>query len=329
MEARGGASAGRVRRGWAAVLVACCVLAVLPAAASAVTLTLTAAADPVESITTQFGATGSLDAGSQEITLRVKPSGGTGCAANPDADNGTLAVYDDSAGPGPYTETRNWTFDSAGSYLVCGWVVDTGRAGDPVVASSSETIAVRIPHLALSIGAPASVLRGRAFQVTMTAQTEAQREVDVALLPDAGRGCPANWGAAQDTAGWSGVFEDSVTGGPTTDARNEQLDATGRYLLCGYVDYDGQVTPEATASAAVDVVPPCVVPHLGPHATLRSAKARIVAAHCTVGVVRYVRSSRRRGTVLALSPRPGTGHATHAPVRITVSAGPRRQRRHR
>jgi hypothetical protein len=315
--------------GVGAVVAACCALAGVPASASAATIAITTGPDPVESITTQLGVTGTLETSDQHVTLKVKPAGGTGCAANAVADDGDLVIGTDP-GIGPYGKTENWTFQQAGSYLLCAWVRDDAQTDEPTIASTSQTVVVRIPHLSLTLGLPAQVLRGRTFQVTATAQTEAQRDVKVALLRDTGRGCPSNWGAAFTATDFGLLLGFSVTGGPTSQTENMVLNQLGRYLACGYVDYGDNVPPEATATGSITVVPPCIVPHLGRGASLRTARARIVAAHCTVGRIRHVRSARhRRGTVIALSPRPGTGHATHAPVAITVSTGPPPHRRHR
>lgn len=313
----------------AGALACCAWAAVSGAAASAATLAITTAPDPVESITTQVGLTGTLETTSQRVVLTVKPAGGPACGANPGADGGRQAISS-FPGVGPYAETSNWTFDYAGSYLLCGWVTDQSRSPEVVLGSTSQTLAVRIPHLSLSIAAPATVLRGRTFQIATTAQTEAVRQVYAALMKDTGRGCPANWDAAYHTSGSIELVSTSVTGGPTTQTVNQKLEATGRYLVCGYVDYGSNVAPEATAAATIDVVPPCIVPRLGSRATLRRAKARIVAGHCTVGAVTYAHSRRRaRGRILRLSPPPGSGHATNAPVAIAVSSGPPPRHRHR
>ncbi len=310
-----------------AAALACCALAV-PATASAATLAVASGPDPAESITTQVIATGALETDTQRLDVTVKPVGGSGCAANVDADDGSraMSVF---PGVGPYAETRNWTFQSAGSYLLCSWITDTAPPGDPVIALASQTIVVRQPHLSLTIAAPAKILRGRTFQVVTTAQAETERDVRVLLLKDTGRGCPANSGAAYVTAGEVSLVSVSMTGGPTSQTVNERLAATGRYLLCGYFDYGSQVAPEATAAVTVAVLAPCLVPHLRAGTSLAKAKTRIVAAHCTVGRVLHAHSaSAARGTVIALSPRPGSGHATHAPVQITLSSGPPRHRRH-
>lgn len=332
MEARGAAQVrqcGALGSAVAAVLVASWLALCAPATAGAATLTITTGADPVESIITQVGASGSLDTADQRLTVKVKPAGASSCGANPNADDGSQAI-DTFPGVGPYAETSNWLFQSAGSYLLCAWITDSTHYPEPVVVSAAQTVAVRIPHLSLSLTAPGTVLRGRTFQVAATAQTEAERDVRVLLLPDTGRGCPANSDAAYGTSGEQELLNTSVLGGPTTQTENVTRSQTGRYLVCGYVNHTGQVAPEATAVATIEVVPPCIVPHLRPGTTLRRARARIVAGHCTVGKVRYVHSvTRARGTVVALSPRPGSGHATHAPVSVTVSSGAPKHRHHR
>ncbi len=313
-----------------AALVFASALAIGASASSAATLAITVGVDPVESITTQVGVAGTVDSANDVVEMTVKPAGGPPCGPNSAADSGSRAINKRADAGGPFAETTNWTFDHAGSYLLCAWVSDIGGSSAVVVASTSQTLAVRIPHLALSISAPRIVLRGRTFQVTTTAQAETDRRVNEWMFPDTGRGCPANSGVAETTSairvrtGWD------LTGGPTVDIENERISTVGRYLLCGYFDYYGVVPPEATAVATVTVVPPCVVPHLRGSVSLRKAKKRIVAAHCTVGAVRYARSrTHARGTVIALSPKPGTGHATHAQVQITVSSGMPRHRRRR
>ncbi len=318
-----------MRGGLVAVLVCCA----WPATASAApTLAITTAPDPVESLATQVGVTGTLDTDHQAVVLTVKPAGGPACGANPTADDGEQLIST-VPGIGPYARTVNETFNAAGTYLLCAWATDTTRSPAVVLLATSQTLAVRIPHLSLSLAAPATILRGRTFQIGTTAQTEAERTVYSALLKDTGRGCPANWSAAYGTSGVVQLVGTTVTGGPSTRTVNAHFDETGRWLVCGYVNYGNVITPEATAAATIDVVPPCIVPRLGPRATLRRAKARILAGHCAVGAISYAHSRRRAlGRVLRLSPQPGSGHATNAPVAITISSGPPpppRRHRHR
>jgi beta-lactam-binding protein with PASTA domain len=98
--------------------------------------------------------------------------------------------------------------------------------------------------------------------------------------------------------------------------------------VCAYAEYPAfESVPEATASAGLLVAippPPCVVPHLPGSANLRVADRRIVAAHCKIGKTRYLASRRPRGTVIGLSPRPGSRLANSSVVTPVVSRGSRR-----
>ena len=59
--------------------------------------------------------------------------------------------------------------------------------------------------------------------------------------------------------------------------------------------------------------------------TLRQAKARIVKAHCRLGLVTKKASTvRKKGKVLAQKPRPGTRLKNGAKVNVTIGKGPRK-----
>lgn len=284
-------------------------------------------AEPVESIATQLGAVLGNSGGSY-FTLHVKPSGGAGCGANASADSGE-GVFGGgfiSSSSNPVTESRNWTFQTAGSYKVCAWVTKDSN-GVEVQAFAEALFAVRAPHLALSISVPATVLPSQTFQVATTAQAETERQVWEYVMPNTGNGCPANANAASRASGESEVLGYwRVIGGPLTETKNQSLTTPGSYLYCAYFQYPSQEsTPELSASAQMSVVPsppPCVVPafHVGAH--LASVEQSIAAASCTVGKVRYTASSSvGRGGVIALSPASGTKLPTGTAVSIVVSAG--------
>jgi alpha-tubulin suppressor-like RCC1 family protein len=55
--------------------------------------------------------------------------------------------------------------------------------------------------------------------------------------------------------------------------------------------------------------------------TLTAAKTVMVRAHCRVGTLRRVASRKKRDTVLAVTPRPGTRLLKGARVGLTVSRG--------
>jgi hypothetical protein len=192
---------------------------------AAATLELTrGSAEPVESVTTQLGANISNGSGG-EFFLHVKPTGGTGCGANPGADIGEDVISESISGEvNPVPFTRNWTFQLAGNYRACGWV--TGYNDTEVLAHAETEFHVRQPRLALSVSVPAIVTPGETFQVVMTAQAETERTADEYMLPNTGDGCPANADAAYAAAGSRSVLVSwSVTGGPVVQSRNESIEA--------------------------------------------------------------------------------------------------------
>lgn len=297
-------------------------------AAAAPSLSITVSADPVESIAAQLTAHGASAGERAEIVLSVKPSGGEACAANPSADHGQF--LGEESGLNEVTLSRNHTFETAGSYLACAWLI--GETESKVLAAGTATIAVRPPHIALALAVPSTVRPGQIFQISETAQTETRRSIYTYVLPVTGRGCPANASATSGTAGvmfvdWASIGDEwAVTGGPFTATANEQIAAVGAYVICAYVEYQSSANvPEAATSATFAVVkppPPCVVPRLLPHTTLAAFERRLSAAHCRAGHVSRAFSSRhRRGEVIAVTPRPGTRRANGTTVTILVSRG--------
>jgi hypothetical protein len=304
------------------------------ASAGAATLNLSTGADPTESIATQLVMSGATTNSQTGLEATIKPTGGQGCGVNDAADSGQNLLFGSDVAEGPFSQSVNHTFQSAGSYLLCAWLDDNSASGDPVVAAASLTFTVRSPHLALSIAAPATVRPGQAFQIVTTAQAEVSRKVSEYVLPNTGRGCPANGGAAGQVPGSRSVYwpvqgsEWTVEGGPFNESFNETLLSVGEYLVCAYVQYpSSQSPPEITASAAITaVLPPahCVVPRISAGVSFASTKSRILRAHCAVGRIRSARSRRyRRGRVLRLNARAGQVLPYHAAVEIVISRGRR------
>lgn len=317
-------------------------LAVGSPAAVASTMTLAVGSEPVESITTQVSSTGTDASTENDLSVKIQPTGGEPCGANNAADDGETVITEFAGqGNGPHSASANWTFQSAGSYLLCGWLTDDTQTGDPVVAKAELTIPVRPPHIELTIGAPATVLTEQTFQITTTAQAETTRTVLEYIEVNTGRGCPANAQAAAGTSGDSEIFwphqdlgEWNVNGGPFTEAVDAKLEHTGSYLACAYAEYpNSESAPEATATATISVVtppPPCVVPSFTQKMRLSTVERRIAAGHCSVGKIEYSHSQRiHRGYVMRLSSRPGAKLAEQAPVAIVVSTGPRKRHRRR
>jgi hypothetical protein len=318
-------TARRLFLGAAVAAVSLAFVAAAPALASP-TIELTRGnAEPVESITTQLGSIVS-NAGDDEFFLHVKPTGGEGCAANPDADAGEDVISSDvSSETSPISFSQNWTFRLAGNYRVCAWVT-TGDI-EEVLASAEATFHVRQPHLALSVSVPATVAPNQTFQIMTTAQAETERSVWEYVLPNTGAGCPANAAAASNASGSRTVlYSWNVTGGPFTESKNESLQSPGAYLVCSYFEYPNtESTPEFAANAEITVVAPpalCVVPAFAFGAALGSVEDSLHGASCSVGAIHYTTStSVRRGGVLGLNPDPGTKLGAGAAVAIDVSAG--------
>jgi len=312
-------------------LVAACCTALLIAsiftatAAAETTIALTVGTEPVESITTQLGAKVSGAESGDYVWLATKPTGGERCAANPQADHGEGIANDFVDTEGTFTDSRNYTYEKAGTYLLCGWV--TRGSDENVLAQAETTLSVRLPHLALAVSAPSSVAAGQTFQVLTTAQAETSRTVWEYLLPNTGDGCPANAEAAESASRVEGVLDDwQVVGGPVSQTRNETLANPGAYLVCAYFEYPGlESPPELAANASLVVLappPPCLVPSLVSHPPLASVEQSLLAASCTVGAVRHAASMTvPRGDVISLGQASGTTLAHGAAVAIAVSAG--------
>lgn len=303
-------------------------------ASAAATLSIATGPDPAESITTQIIASGQAESEGDLLDATVKASGGQSCGADPSADSGQ-SVYLGGDVRGSFTQSADYTFQTAGSYVLCAWLIDDDASGAPVVASAALTVDVRPPHLALAIRAPATVSPKETFQITTTAQAETERTVEEFLLPENGRGCPANSGAAASTSGedtvyWPAHFGSqwSVDGGPFSESVNAELPSTGRYLVCAYIQYlSTENPPEIAASAAITVAVPhprCVVPHVVAGSSLSTDESLLRRGHCSVGRIHYIRSRRfRRSRVIGLGKRAGTVLPFHTPVELIVSSGRR------
>src|ERR1700677_157351 len=92
-------------------------------AIAAPTLELTrAATEPVESITTQLGAVVD-NGGGDDLFFHLKPLGGEACGANVSADRGEAVASEAvSSASDPANVSNNWTFHTAGTYRICGWL---------------------------------------------------------------------------------------------------------------------------------------------------------------------------------------------------------------
>lgn len=95
---------------------------------------------------------------------------------------------------------------------------------------------------------------------------------------------------------------------------------SGRLIRLGVND-GTRLAPGTPVPIVLSSGRPCVVPASPAGLTLSRAKSRLRAANCTVGKIKKVRSSRRRGTVVSFSPKAGRTLASKAVVQIRVSRG--------
>ena len=321
-------------RRWAGVALLAALVSLsigVTSAQAAGTINLSVAADPAESITTQLAASGTGAGIETYLNLKVKPAGGQACAANPGADDGVSVGNSDRNEPNPtYATSDNWTFQAAGSYLLCGWI--SNFYATTVYAQASLPITVRPPHLSLAITVPATAQPGQTFQIGTTAQAETDRSAYEYSLPDTGSGCPANADAASSASGSRSADFNAwdVVGGPLTKTQNQSFTTPGVYLFCAYFEYPrSDSPPEATAIAKTTVMAPappppaCVVPQVGARVSLASMQQSLQAAHCIGG--RYALCGKPdgpQGDVIGLNPSPGTQLASGASVDVLLSTGP-------
>jgi hypothetical protein len=298
--------------------------ATAPAAPATTSLSVTVGNDPVENVVAQIGVAGTVPDDDERVYLHKKKAGGSGCAADPDADDGDYVMYPHLTTAGDYAQSSNTTFWSAGTYLLCAWLKRTSDG--TILLTDARTITVRVPRLGLAAAAsPAVVHAGEPFKIVASAQAEAERRLYVFAIVDTGRGCPANASAA-DEGDVSNPFSKAVLGGPTILSATLMLNTPGAYLVCGYFQYEYSFDPpEAVSASAFTVLAPpspCVVPAVIAHEAVAQAKGRLAAASCTPGQVHYAASAHHaRGTMLKFGQAAGTRLANAATVDLYVSEG--------
>jgi PASTA domain len=227
----------------------------------------------------------------------AKRAGGLPCAASYELEQQQNQVedviYDYGEAQvfgGPTTTTATTTEDKAGPYVICTWV--EGPNNDEVDAATSTPIYVGSPP------------QPPACQVPKLTVGAALAKVKHRILLN-------HCAVGTITHGYS-----------RTVPRGRVMSlspAPGSKLASG-----AAVGIKISAGRAPA---PCRVPRFRRGSTLRAVKHAIIADHCTVGAVKHRYDRKvRRGTVISVSPRPGTRHTAHARVRITVSAGPKPRR---
>ena len=182
---------------------------------------------------------------------------------------------------GGFTTTATTTQSKAGNYVICLWLAASSTDAQPIAGPQTAGFTVVAPPPPCVVPA---LPRGASFDAVTAALATAHCSV-----------------------------------GTTTKAPSKKA-ATDTFLR-----FDPAAGTELAPGAAVNVVlsagARCRVPRVTRGLRLSQAKALLAAAHCTVGKVRRVSSSRKRGRVVRFSPASGTKLPPLATVGIRVSKG--------
>jgi hypothetical protein len=229
--------------------------------------------------------TGSTEA-PERVYATVRAAGGAPCATSYDADSGRSLVSGTNVN-GAFSVQATTTQNTAGDYVICMWLAESSSSGTPIAGPQPATFSVLAPPPP----PPACV---------------------VPVIPP---------GTAQSDVIARLIAANCVLG-------RRSYTASRSYPRGTLIKLKSTSGTSLTSHAAVDAVistgRPCRVPALRRGTRLATAKARIVAAGCTVGSIRSVRSrTRRKGVVLAYRPSSGTRLKPRASVSIVVSRGRR------
>jgi hypothetical protein len=85
-----------------------------------------------------------------------------------------------------------------------------------------------------------------------------------------------------------------------------------------------QLSPGAAVGVLISSGAPCIVPNAKRGMKIATAKSRLARSGCRSGRVKYVKSRRKKGTIVRFAPRSGARLAPRSQVTIWVSSGRRR-----
>jgi uncharacterized delta-60 repeat protein len=243
------------------------------------------------------GTEGHCQGGRIADRLALQPDGRIVVAGSSGANLAVMRVNTDG--------TLDPAFGTAGVQTFPGWPSDVGNVlvqpdGKIIVAASSEAFVVR------------------------------RLRPNGQLDPDFGNGGVATVAAGTDAYDESALLQRDGRVVVAGDTRVDGRLALAAVRLENGVQANSEpitLAPDDSRSSALDgggdtAAPPapiCMVPKLR-GLTLRIATARLHAAHCKLGAVRYARSATRRaGTIVSSSPAWKARRAHNARVRLVVA----------
>jgi hypothetical protein len=205
----------------------------------------------------------------------------------------------------------------------------------------------------LKVSVPAAIRVNQAYDITYATQTDQDLSLASIVIPAASGGCAGSYELeTDDLENPDDIFDGStdIYGTATTTGMDKQTTA-GTYTICTWIEGPDDAQIDATSATTVTVlaagatVPAaatstsspgggsigtgpsgsgasdaaCVVPTYA-GLTLAQLKKRLVAAHCTVGRIRKVKSDKvKPGRVLRVTDSPGRRLKHDAPVGIVVA----------
>lgn len=226
--------------------------------------------------------------GTTEAPARVfasyRPAGGAPCASTPSVDSGT-SVITSSGTEVNGTFSVPGTIDSppAGSYQLCVWLARSSTEA-PIAGPQPTTFTVVAPPPPVPPCVVPSTAPGTGLSNVRSAITAA--------------GCAV---------------------GPVRYVASVRF-ARGALIKLG-VASGTTLAPGAPVSVLISSGKPCTVPRAVRGTGLAAARARLQRAGCTPGPVRFVKSTRARGSLVRFSPQSGTRRSPRATVTIQLSRG--------
>jgi PASTA domain-containing protein len=324
---------------WTTALALCAVVLLVPGrggATNGVSIQVLDAAgveDPVEDLGRSFVFGGHADT-ETNLWVKYRPAGGAPCAPSASSDSGDYFDYWFSVnGDFSVSEARVW--DTSGNFIFCMWLANSSS---DVTPPYSRVISFRIPNGSATLSTSPGTLRpGIAGTLNVSGTSEASRSLYVTYRASGGAPCaPSPSSDSGQSSLWYGT---GVNGGFSFDEA-VTFDSAGSYLFCVWLRrYSSDVEPVGgtPASFTVSVIAPppppppppparppsCVVPNVVGF-KLPRAKKRVNKSHCRVTSIVFRNSSlRKKGRVLAQTPKAGRRLRNGAAVRLVVGTGRR------
>jgi hypothetical protein len=196
-------------------------------------------------------------AGSDEVSqilyakIRLLPAGGGSCASTASPDKGVQLGGSGKTVSGSFSQGFKYTFSSAGSWLVCGWLANGGSSTPLAAASLLVVVRNPVETLAISSDAPATGAQaGSLVTVKATGISEFGRTLYLRTRIDDGRGCGVNPHADPGAP----IGRSIAVSGQYYRQLERAFPGGGSWLVCGWLaTSETDSKPLAVASTTVAI----------------------------------------------------------------------------